>query len=83
VAGSLILSNVAARTPVLNIGCDRCDRVGRYSLDTLIERYGAAFTIPTLLRELSADCPKRVAATVYDICGVHCPDLPAQFPVSR
>jgi len=32
-----------------------------------------------LLRHLSADGPKRKSITVYDLCGIHCPDLPALF----
>jgi hypothetical protein len=35
----------------------------------------------TLLRLLSDDCPKRQPITVYDLCGVHCPDLPKFFLV--
>jgi hypothetical protein len=45
----------------------------------LIENYGVALPIPWLLRTLSADCPKRQSQRVYDLCGVHCPELPALF----
>jgi hypothetical protein len=45
----------------------------------LIARHGAAFGIPALLRLLSKDCPKRKSITVYDLCGVHCPQLPSFF----
>jgi hypothetical protein len=58
-------------------------RSGRYNLDTLIARHGPAFTVPTLLRELSADCPKRKSVSAYDLCGAHCPDLPNLFRVPR
>jgi hypothetical protein len=40
---------------------------------------GRTFGIPDLLRQLSADCPKRQSITVYDLCGIHCPELPAFF----
>jgi hypothetical protein len=76
-ADFLSLSDVAQHTDVLVIGCTRCDRAGRYQLDTLIARYGLAFGVPALLRPLSADCPKRESVSAYDLCGVHCPDLPA------
>jgi len=34
------------------------------------------FEIPELMQALSIDCPKRQAVSVYDQCGVRCPDLP-------
>jgi hypothetical protein len=77
--GSITLYEIAARTDTLVVACTRCERVGRYPLPTLIRRYGRAFPIPLLLRDLSADCPKRESITVYDLCGIHCPDLPALF----
>jgi hypothetical protein len=40
-------------------------------------RHGADFG--ELLRLLSDDCPKRKSITVYDVCGIHCPGLPAFF----
>ena len=45
-------------------------------LNTLIARHGAGFSVSNLLRMLSDDCPKRKSITVYDLCGVHCPELP-------
>jgi hypothetical protein len=41
----------------------------------LLERHGLDYTIPTLLRDLSADCPKRASVNASDVCGVHCPEL--------
>jgi hypothetical protein len=37
--------------------------------------------IPSLLALLSANCPERQAgvASIYDLCGIHCPGLPALF----
>jgi hypothetical protein len=81
--GSITLSDVAKHTDVLAVACSRCDRAGRYRLDTLIERHGSAFGVPMLLRLLSQDCPKRKSITVYDICGIHCPELPTFFGVPR
>ena len=77
--GSITLGQVAEHTAVLAVACSRCDRAGRYSLDTLIARHGPGFGIPELLRLLSDDCPKRHSLSAYDLCGVHCPDLPTFF----
>jgi hypothetical protein len=80
--GSISLAEVAAHTEVLAIACSRCDRAGRYRLDRLIARHGPDFGIPELLRLLSDDCPKRKSISVYDLCGIHCPELPAFFRAS-
>jgi hypothetical protein len=77
--GSITLGEVAERTAVLAVACTRCERVGRYQVDTLIARHGAGFGIPSLLRKLSADCSKRSSLSAYDICGIHCPELPDFF----
>jgi hypothetical protein len=78
--GSMTLGDVAERTAVLNVACSRCERAGRYHLDSLITQHGADFGIPLLLRALSTDCPKRQSSgSAYDLCGIHCPDLPALF----
>jgi hypothetical protein len=77
--GFITLGEVAEHTAVLAVACTRCERAGRYNLDTLIRRHGKGFGIPRLLRLLSADCPKRKSIRVYDLCGVHCPELPRFF----
>lgn len=58
-SGSITLEEVAEHTAVLAVACTRCDRAGRYNLDTLIARHGANYGIPDLLHLLSDDCPKR------------------------
>jgi hypothetical protein len=78
-SGSITLADVADRTAVLALACNRCGRAGRYPLETLIARHGAGYGIPALLGLLSADCPKRASVSAYDLCGVHCPELPALF----
>jgi hypothetical protein len=78
-SGSISLGDVAARTETLDVTCSRCERAGRYRLDTLIARHGSDFGIPELLSRLAADCPKRASASAYDVCGVRCPELPAFF----
>jgi hypothetical protein len=81
--GSLTLADAAARTPVLVLACSRCERAGQYAVATLIEQHGPGFTIPALLRLLSGDCPKRQSISAYDLCGIHCPGLPALFMAGR
>ena len=51
---ALTLADVAAKTDVLVVACSRCDRAGRYRLDTLIKRYNRRLGMPTLLAKLSA-----------------------------
>jgi hypothetical protein len=77
------LGEVADHTAVLAVACSRCERTVRYNLDTLIAHYGEGFSIPRLLRLLSKDCPKRASGSTYDLCGVHCPELPRFFLPSR
>jgi hypothetical protein len=71
-SGSITLEQVAAHTALRAVACSRCDRAGRYNLNTLIAPHGPAFGIPELLRLLSGDCPKRQSVSAYDLCGVHC-----------
>ena len=56
--GSITLGDVAEHTTVLAVACSRCERAGRYNLDTLIARHGEGFGIPKLLRLLSKECVK-------------------------
>lgn len=77
--GSITLEQVAERTETLNIACSRCERAERYRLDALIRRHGRTCGVPKLLGVLCADCPKRKSVSVYDLCGIHCPELPTLF----
>jgi hypothetical protein len=77
--GSITLGQVAEHSAVLVLAWSRCDRAGRYALDSLIARCGPQFGIPDLLRLLSANCPKRQSVSAYDLCGVHCPELTNYF----
>jgi hypothetical protein len=77
--GSITLGDVAERAAALTVACSRCDRAGRYKVETLIARHGPLLGVPLLLRLLSEDSPKRAAVSAYDLCGIHCPELPALF----
>ena len=72
--GSITLGEAAGHTAALTVACTRCERAGRYNLDTLIARHGEGFGIPKLLRLLSKDRVKRASVSAYDLCGVHCPE---------
>jgi hypothetical protein len=76
---AITLGDVAEHTMVLAVACSRCDQAARYDVDTLIARHGEGFGIPRLLRLLSKDCVKRATVSTYDLCGVHCPELPSFF----
>lgn len=78
-SGSIALGEAAKHTAVLTVACTRCDRAGKYRLETIITRHREDFGVQDLLRLLSDDCPKRNSVTVYDLCGIHCPQLPAFF----
>jgi len=54
------------------VACAKCERRGRYRLAGLIDRFGADFGLPDLLRELSHNCPKWSG---WDRCGAVYPEL--------
>jgi hypothetical protein len=41
-----------------------------------VAQYGPHTPGPDLLRDLSADCPKRMSTMVNDVCGIHSPQMP-------
>ena len=62
-SGSISLGEVAEHAAVLAVARTRCERAGKYRLETLIARHGAGFSVLNLLRMLSDDCPKRKSIT--------------------
>jgi hypothetical protein len=82
--GHLTLGAIAARTATLEVACNRCDRRGRYQTAALVERYGADHPVPQWLRDVSADCPRRLDPhpSIYELCGVHCPGLAGVMSVA-
>jgi hypothetical protein len=77
--GSILLGQIADHLVTLEIACNRCDRKGKAAVDRLMAEHGPLMSIPTLLALLSADCPKRQAAKMHDVCGAHMPQLPGIF----
>ena len=73
--GAIIFRDLVGKLDVLNIECEKCSRHGRYRLDRLIERYGIDAKLFDWSDETTADCPRKQAKNLNDICGARCPDL--------
>ena len=54
---------------MLNIECDKCDRRGQYHLHRLIERYGVDTKLFDWSDEVTADCPRKQAKNLNDMCA--------------
>jgi hypothetical protein len=74
--GAIIFRDLVGKLEVLNVECDKCGRRGRYRLDRLIERYGIDAKLFEWSDEITADCPRKIAKKLDDLCGASCPDLP-------
>lgn len=64
--GSRTLSDLASDR--LIISCAKCERRGSYSVERLWRARGDLALAP-FLAELTADCPRAKAFSVYDRCG--------------
>jgi hypothetical protein len=51
-------------------------RSGRYRITTLAKQIGWDGRLTDWLDELTADCPRKQAASISDRCHARCPDLP-------
>jgi hypothetical protein len=58
----------AAGETHLEIACNRCERLVKLSLARLVAQYGLHIPWQELLRDLWADCPKRMSTMVTDGC---------------
>ena len=74
-AGVVTLGQVAARLPMLEVACNRCERHGRLHMSRLLATYGPGLPMPELRRILAADCPRMIAGHIHDVCGIHFPGL--------
>ena len=74
-ADIVLLGQVAARLPVLEVACNRCDRRGRLHSSRLLAMHGPNLPMPDLRFIIAADCPKMIAGHIHDVCGVHFPGL--------
>ncbi len=78
-SGSILLGQVAQHLTTVNIACNFCDRCGKANVARLMSEHGPDMPIPTLLRLMSTDCPRRLAARISEPCGVHLPGLSDVF----
>jgi hypothetical protein len=74
--GAIIFRDLIGKLDVLNVECAKSGRRRRYRLDRLIERYGIEAKLFDWTDEITADCPRKQAMDLNDICGARCPDLP-------
>jgi hypothetical protein len=56
--GSILLGEVAQHLASVDIACNFRPRVGKAGITRLMHEHGARHAVPTLLRMLSADCPR-------------------------
>ncbi len=52
-----LLGQIAARLPMIDVACNRCDRRGWLSTARPMSEHGSATPVPVLLRTIAADCP--------------------------
>ena len=75
--GAMVLGDYPADVRHVHLGCRKCDRRGRYRIDSLVGRYGLDMRLPEMIAHISADCPRRSAAAVTsDHCGAYIENLP-------
>ena len=77
--GSILLGEVAQHLASVNVACNFCERRGKANVGRLLSEHGPDMPIPTLLRMLSADCPRRLAGRIGEPCGVNLPELTDVF----
>jgi hypothetical protein len=73
--GAILLGEVAQHLATVHISCNFCSRQGKASIIRLMHEHGPDMPIPDLLRMLSHDCPRRLAARISEPCGAHLPEL--------
>jgi len=50
--------------------CSRCERRGRYRLDTLIARHGTDAPVRVIVYGLTVDCPQRDSIVLMERCDI-------------
>ncbi len=74
--GAIIFADLIGKLDLLRVACDNCRRDGRYGLNRLIEPRGRDAKLIDWLDEITADCAKKRADNMNDLCGARCPQLP-------
>ncbi len=77
--GAITLADLAGKIAVLEVACSRCNRAGRLNVARLTRQHGPHAGLPSLRHVIAADCPRRAAVSLYDLCGVFYPQLVALF----
>jgi hypothetical protein len=73
---AIIFRDLVAKLDVLRVTCDKCGPAGQYRVDRLIEHYGIDAKLFEWSDEITADCRRKRATNLNDMCGARCPDLP-------
>ncbi len=73
--GAILVGEVARHLASVHIACNFCPRHGKASIIHLMHEHGPDMPIPDLLRILSHDCPRRLAARIAEPRGAHLPEL--------
>jgi hypothetical protein len=74
--GASTFRDLVGKLDVLNVECEKCGRRSLYHLDRLIARCGIDAKLFDWTDEITADCPRKIANKLDDLCGARCPDLP-------
>lgn len=77
--GSLTPADLVGKLDVLRVDCTKCDRIGRYRVDRLVQQLGREAKLTDWLANITADCPRKLKGGYGDPCGAHCPELPNVF----
>ena len=70
---AIIFSDLIGKLDAVRVTCPSC---GRHNLRALIDGRGGQGKIIDWLDKITADCPKKRAASMNDQCGARCPELP-------
>lgn len=76
---SISFADIAGRLAKLRVECAKCGRAGVYSVARLVRECGGDTAITDWIAEVSADCPRRRANQLYNLCGARCPGLAEAF----
>jgi hypothetical protein len=77
--GAIVFGDLVGKLDALAVECAKCERRGRYAVRKLIEAHGRDGKIVDWLDDLTADCPRKIKASISDRCAARCPDLPKVF----
>jgi hypothetical protein len=69
------LADLRPDVALLDVACSRCSRRGRLSVAGLIRQHGAGAILRDAVAGINADCPKREAHGVMEVCDIYFPGL--------